>query len=154
MGEPWKHQKPKVLWIFQGIEKENICLIWINSPSAYHLFIWSVASSGNNIIIEEKWIATAGNRRETEENSARIYIRSRNLKIHKNFSHPKLSHIKYSSGLLKQERSKNGGSCKSFNYLIVVGALKLIFINTECLRLDFQNSLQIALISYYFDGYG
>ena len=58
------------------------------------------------------------------------------LKIHKDFSYLKLSHIKYSSGLLKQERSKNGKSGKSFNCLIVVGDLTLTFINTECLRVD------------------
>ena len=40
------------------------------------------------------------------------------MKIHKNLSYLKLFHIKYSSVPLKQERSKNGGSGKSFNYLI------------------------------------
>ena len=62
------------------------------------------------------------------------------MKIRKDFSYLKLSHINYSSELLKQERSKNGGSGKSFNYLIVVGALTLIFINTECLRVDFAKT--------------
>ena len=31
--------------------------------------------------------------------------------------------MNYASGLPKQDRSKNGGSCKSFSYLIVVGGL-------------------------------
>ena len=70
-------------------------------------------------------------RHEQEGNSAQIYIHSKNLRIHKNFSYLKLSHIKYCSALLKQERSKNRGAGKSFNYLIVVGVFTLIFFNTE-----------------------
>ena len=85
--------------------------------------------------MEEKWIVTAGNRKEMDAwkrgKFHTNYIHSRNLKIHKNFSYLKFSNIKCSSVLLKQERSKNGGSGKSFNFLIVVGALMLTFFNTE-----------------------
>ena len=44
--------------------------------------------------------ATKKRRRHGKDgNSAQFYIYSRNLKIHKNFSYLKLSHIKYSSVL-------------------------------------------------------
>ena len=134
-----KTLKSLVFWKFKGVEKGNIYLIWINLLPTYHFFylIRGVIRKNFSSVIEEKWIVTTRNRKwrhGKEANSTRIYIHSRNLKIHKNFSYLKLSHIKYASVLLKQGVSKDGGSVISFNFLIVVGVLTLIFFNTECWR--------------------
>ena len=60
----------------KGLQKKNIYLIWVNSLSTYHFFIWSEASPGYYFcsVIDEKWITTTW-----------IYIHSRNLNIRKNF---------------------------------------------------------------------
>ena len=114
--------------------------------STYHFFFYpwrhQKITSAQLLRKSEQQLQGTGKKRRhgIEGNSARIYIHFRNLKIYKNFSYLKLSHIKYSSGLLKQERLKNGGSGKLFNYLIVVGDFTLIFIDIECLRVDFPQT--------------
>ena len=79
------------------------------------------------------------------------------MKIHKNFLYLELSHIKYSSALLKQEMCKNRGPGKSFNYLIAIGAFTLIILKLDARGCNFSKTtkyLPHCLISYYFDDNG
>ena len=79
------------------------------------------------------------------------------MKINKNFSYLELSHIKFSSVLLKQERSKNRGPGKAFNYLIAVGAFTLIILTLDARGWNFLETTKYppnCLISCYVDENG
>ena len=115
LTEPWKYWKSLVFWHSQGIKKKKH-LPDIDQFAIYiSLFLFDPWRH-QEIKSAQLWrkskaqLQGTGKRQRhgKEGNSARIYIHSRNLKIHKNFQYLKLSHIKYCSVLLKHKRSKTG----------------------------------------------